>query len=316
MKIFGGDKSKYFAKEICENLGIELGKSHKEVFSDGEFKASLEETVRGENIYLVQSTFQPAENLLELLQLIDACRRSDAKKIIVVMPYFGFARQEKKDRPREPITASLIANILEAAGASHIITMDLHSDQIQGFFKVPVSHLYSSAIFVPFMRKDLLNDKIMIVSPDMGGSKRAKAYSQYFSTDMAICYKYRTEKNKVNEMMVIGDVIGRDCLIVDDIIDTAGTLCKCADLLIEKGANSVRAAITHPILSGNAYENIGKSKLTEIIVTNSIPLRTMQGLRDCEIIGFEKVVSISVASLFANVINNIENHTSISAIFL
>lgn len=316
MKIFATKRSVYFAKEICKNLNVELGLSKRKDFSDGEFTHGFHETVRGKTVYLVGSTFQPTDNLMELLMMADSAKRAGASSIVAIIPYFGFARQDKKDEPRVPITASLVAKMIETSGINHVITMDLHAEQIQGFFDIPVSHIYSSASMVPFVREKLCGRNIIIVSPDIGGSKRAKAYSQYFSTDMAICYKYRAETNKIKEMMVIGNVEGRDVIIVDDMADTANTLCKCADLLFEKGAKSVRAMVVHPVLSGDAYRNIGNSKLEELIVTNSIPLIGTSEFTDIEYEGRKKVTVVDVAPLFASVIKNVENHTSISANFL
>lgn len=319
MKIFAGKRSVYFADKICKELGVSLNCSERKDFSDGEFVHALNETVRGENVYLIQSTFQPTDNLFELLQMADASKRAGAKSIVAVIPYFGFARQDKKDGPRMPITAALTAKMIEASGVNHVVTMDLHAEQIQGYFNIPVSHLYSSTSVVPFVRESLFDKNIMVAAPDMGASKRAKAYAQYLQTDMVICYKQRAEANKIKEMTVIGNVEGRDIIIVDDMADTAGTLCTCANMLLEKGANSVRAMVTHPILSGKAYENIGSSKLEELIVTNSIPLRPATDFSYNnveEYAGFNKITVVDVAPLFASVIHNIENHTSISANFI
>lgn len=326
MKIFGGAQSTYFAEEICKNLGVELGLSERKNFSDGEYIPMFLETVRGQNVYLVQSTFQPTDNLMELLQMADAAKRSGAKNIVAIIPYFGFARQDRKESSRVPITSALVAKMIEASGINHVVTMDLHADQIQGFFNIPISHLYSSVSIVPFVRENLFNKELIVAAPDMGASKRAKVYSQYFHTDMVICYKYRAEANQVKEMKIIGNVEGRDVIVVDDLIDTAGTLCKCADMLIEKGAKTVVAAITHPILSGDAYKNLGNSKLEKLIVTNSIPVSPYYPFvpshenpdieKDAGYLGLKKISIVDVAPLFANVIKNIENNTSISANFL
>ena len=319
MKVFGGVKSTYFAKEICKNLSIDLGLSERKDFSDGEFIPNFEETVRGKNVYLVQSTFQPLDNLFELLMMADAAKRSGAKSIIGVVPYKGFARQDKKDIPRTPITSSLIAKMIENSGINHLITMDLHNNSIEGFYNIPVSHLYSSAVVVPYIRERFFNKNLIIVSPDMGGTKKAKVYSQFLRTDMAICYKYRESANEVKEMKLIGDVRGKDCLIIDDIADTCGTLVKCASILKENGANSVIAAIAHPIFSGRAYERVATSDIEEIIVTNSIPLVGKEVLlqnRPDSIIGYNKVKVVDVAPLFASAIRSIENGTSISANFI
>ena len=329
MKIFGGVKSIYFAEEICKTLGIGIGKSTRKDFSDGEFISKLDETVRGENVYIVQSTCQPTNNLMELIQLADASKRAGAKSIIAVIPYFGFARQDRKSESRTPITAALIAKIIEVSGVNQVVTMDLHADQLQAFFNIPVSHIFSSASLVPFIRERVDGDFI-IAAPDTGATQRAKAYSNFLKTDMIVCYKNRAEANKIKEMMVIGNVEGKHVLIVDDMADTCGTLSKCAEVLLEKGALSVKAVATHPVLSGKAYENIGNSKIQELIVTNSIPLKdfnsfeAMQNIaigkgfsgNISEIEGYNKITVVDVAPLFANVINNIENHTSISANFL
>jgi ribose-phosphate pyrophosphokinase len=253
---------------------------------------------------------------MELLMMADAAKRAGVKSIIAIIPYFGFARQDKKDVPRVSITSALIAKMIEASGINHVVTMDLHADQIQGFFNIPISHLYASVAVVPFIRENLFDKDLIVSAPDMGAAKRAKAYSQYLHTDMVICYKYRAEANKIKEMKVIGSVEGKDVLVVDDLIDTAGTLCKCADMLIEKGAKSVMAAVTHPILSGEAYENLANSKLEKLIVTNSIPITSSKFHYDEQYRGHEKIEVVDVAPLFASVIKNIENHTSISANFL
>ena len=270
-------------------------------YSDGEYQPSLNETVRGAYVFIVQSTFTPADNLFELLLMIDAARRASAYKIAAVIPYFGFARQDRKDKPRVAIGAKLIANLLTKAGVDRIITMDLHADQIQGFFDVPVDHLFSSTIFVPFINS-LKLENLVVASPDIGGSKRANTYSKFLQVPMVICHKYREKANVVSEMTVIGDVKGKNVIIIDDIIDTAGTLSKAADLMMNQGALSVRAFITHPVLSGPAYDRITESKLTELYVTDTIPLKKPH----------PKIKVLTVANLFAEVIKKVFTCQSIS----
>lgn len=322
MKIFTGTKSVDFAKNICEHLDVKLSPSRRQDFSDGEFTTHIEETVRGQIVYLVQSTFQPSDNLFELLMMADACKRAGASKIVAVVPYFGYARQDKKDAPRVPITASLIARFMEDAGVDHLVTMDLHADQIQGFFRIPVSHIYSSAVMVPFLKKIMNGKNLIMASPDMGGTKRAKSYSKFFDTDMVVCYKHRTEANKIAEMMLVGDVKGKDVLLIDDLIDTAGTICKAADMMLAKGALSVSAVVTHPVLSGDAFGHLGRSGIDKLYVTDSISIEnsdvvggTEEFINDTNI-GRSKVEVISTASLFGDIIKNIENNQSISVNFL
>ena len=305
MKIFSGQATEYLTQKIAASYGTKLGKSVVFKFSDGEFQPGYDETVRGNFVFIVQSTFQPTDNLFELLLMIDAARRASAYKVVAVIPYFGFARQDRKDRPRVAIGAKLVADILTAAGADRIITMDLHADQIQGFFNVPVDHLYASAVFIPFI-KSLGLENIAIASPDTGGTKRANAYAKFLKTEMVIGYKLREKANEVSEMKIIGDVDGKHVIIVDDIIDTAGTIVKAADVLLEKGAKSVRAIITHAVLSGPAYERIENSKLTELIVSDTIPLKQESS----------KIKVLSVASIFADVIKKVYNYQSISESFL
>ncbi len=278
-------------------------------FSDGEFQPSFEETVRGCDVFIVQSTFPPSDNLMELLLLIDAAKRASAKEIIAVIPYFGFARQDRKDKPRVAIGAKLVANLLGSAGVTRIMTMDLHADQIQGFFDVPVDHLYASSIFLPYI-ENLALPNLTIAAPDMGGSKRANAYAKYLKSDIVICYKQRKKANEISSMTVIGEVEGRDIVLIDDIVDTAGTLCKAADMMMEKGASSVRAVCTHPILSGNAYANIESSSISELVVTDTIPLR--KGHEELT----SKITVLSVADLFADVVEMVHNHESISTKFI
>lgn len=305
VKIFAGSSTKSLAASIAKSFGMELGKSSINRFSDGEFQPSFEESVRGSDVFIIQSTYPPTDNLFELLLMVDAAKRASAKRIVAVIPYFGFARQDRKDQPRVPIGAKLVANMLVAAGVSRVMTMDLHADQIQGFFEVPVDHLYASAVFSQAI-KDLNLPNLIMASPDMGGSKRAYAYAKYLESDVVICYKQRKKANNIDKMFVIGDVEGKDVVLVDDMIDTAGTLTKAADLMKEKGATSVRAICTHPILSGNAYERIENSALTELLVTDTIPLK-QEG---------SKIRVISVADLFAKVIYKVHNYESISSYFI
>jgi ribose-phosphate pyrophosphokinase len=278
---------------------------NKNIFSDGEFQISFEESIRGRRIFLIGSTMPPTENLMEMLLMIDAAKRASARHITAVMPYYGWARQDRKDKPRVPIAAKMVAKLLQAAGATRIMTMDLHADQIQGFFEIPVDHLYASTILLPHVRSLNLED-ITIASPDMGGSKRAYAYSKYLNCEVVICYKQRKKANVISYMELIGDVQGRNVIIVDDMVDTAGTLTKAADLMMERGALSVRALATHAILSGNAYERIEKSALKELIVTDSIPLKKESS----------KIKVVSCAPLFAEVMHKVQNNTSISDNFL
>ena len=305
-KVFAGTNSEYMAKEICENLGVELGKMNIQHFADGEFEVSFEESIRGRDVYLVQSTFANSDNLMELLLMIDAARRASARTVIAVMPYFGWARQDRKDKPRVSIAAKLVANLLSVAGVDRLITMDLHADQIQGFFDVPVDALYASGIFVPYI-KSLNIEDLSIAAPDMGGAKRANTYAKHLSAPIIISHKERAKANVVGKMTAIGDVKGRNVIIVDDMIDTAGTICMAADMLMEKGAKSVRAAITHPILSGQAYEKINASALQEVIVTDTIPLNPEKDL--------SKFKVMTVADIFANVIERVHNYKEISSIF-
>jgi ribose-phosphate pyrophosphokinase len=305
IKLFSGSASQYLAEKIAKSFGTQLGRTSITRFSDGEFQPAYDESVRGSTVFIIQSTFPPAENLFELLMLIDAAKRASAYKVVAVMPYFGFARQDRKDRPRCSIGAKLVANLLTAAGVDRIMSMDLHADQLQGFFDVPVDHLYASPIFVPYIR-NLNLDNIVIAAPDMGGTKRANAYSRFLNTEMVICYKLRKKPNVVEEIRVIGDVQGKNVIIVDDMIDTAGTITMAADLMIGMGAKSVRAVISHPVLSGPAYERIEKSQLTELLVTDTIPLR-----QECS-----KIKVLTVADVFADVIEKVYNYQSISSNFI
>jgi ribose-phosphate pyrophosphokinase len=305
IKIFAGSNSQDLAAKIAKAYGAELGKVNKIEFSDGEFAVSFEETVRGQTVFLVQSTMPPADNLFELLLMVDAARRASAYKICVVIPYFGYARQDRKDKPRVPIGAKLVANMLMAAGIDRIMTMDLHADQIQGFFEVPVDHLFGSTIFNAEIEK-MNNGNLIMAAPDAGGAKRANSYAKRLDIGLAICHKQRKKANEVAEMTVIGDVSGKDVVLVDDMCDTAGTLTKAADLFMEKGAKSVRAFCTHAVLSGPAYDRIENSKITELIVTDTIPLKKQS----------DKIRVLSVADLFGDVILKNVNNESISSHFI
>ncbi|TVR74560.1 MAG: ribose-phosphate pyrophosphokinase [Marinilabiliales bacterium] len=305
IKFFSGKSSMYLADKIAKSYGMELGKSSVIQFSDGEFQPCFDESVRGCVVFIVQSTFPPTENLFELLLMIDAAKRASAYKVVAVIPYLGFARQDRKDKPRVSIGAKLVADLLSKAGVSRIMTMDLHADQIQGFFDVPVDHLYASAIFVPYIKKMQL-DNLAIAAPDMGGTKRANAYSRFLNSEMVICYKLRKKANFVDEITIIGDVEGKNVVIVDDMIDTAGTLLLAADLMMQKGASSVRAVSTHPVLSGQAIEKIEKSSLREVVVTDTIPLKQKS----------DKITVLTVADLFAEVIGKVYNYQSISSTFI
>jgi ribose-phosphate pyrophosphokinase len=304
-KIFACSQSVYLAEQIAKNYGVPLGKVTFSKFSDGEFQPSFEETVRGQDVFIVQSTMPPSDNLFELLLLVDAAKRASARKIIALMPYFGFARQDRKDKPRVAIGAKLVANMLMAAGVNRVITMDLHADQIQGFFEVPVDHLFASTIFYPELEK-LNNGNLIMAAPDAGGAKRANSYAKKLNTSLAMCHKHRKKANEVAEMTVIGDVAGKDVILLDDMCDTAGTLTTAADLFMEKGALSVRAFCTHAVLSGPAYERIENSKLTELVVTDTIPLKHHS----------DKIRVLSTAELFADVIRRLVNNQSISSHFL
>ena len=304
-KIFACSQSIELAKNIAKEYGVSLGNVITTHFSDGEFQPAFEESIRGRRIFLIGSTFPSADNLMEMLLMCDAAKRASARHITAVMPYFGWARQDRKDKPRVAIGAKLVAKLLESAGATRIMTMDLHADQIQGFFEKPVDHLFASTIFLPYVNS-LGLDNLTIASPDMGGSKRAYAYSKYLESDVVICYKQREKANVISHMELIGDVKGKNVILVDDMIDTGGTLTKAADLMIERGALSVRAICTHPILSGDAYDRIQNSQLTELIVSDTIPLKK----------DVSKIKVVSCATLFADVMHKVQDNTSISDEFL
>ncbi len=304
-KIFACTQSTVLAEKIAKSYGLNLGNVIFSRYSDGEFQPSFEESVRGARIFIIGSTNPSSENLMEMLLMLDAAKRASARHITAVMPYFGWARQDRKDKPRVPIAAKLVAKMLEAAGATRIITMDLHADQIQGFFEKPVDHLFASTIFLPYLKK-LNLDNLTIASPDMGGSKRAYAYSKAMESDVVICYKQRAKANVISHMELIGDVKGKNVVLVDDMVDTAGTLTKAADLMMERGAISVRAITTHGLLSGDAYEKIEKSQLEELIVTDSIPIKKESS----------KVKVLGCADLFADVMQRVHNNTSIASKFL
>lgn len=304
LKIFTGRNSRYLTEKICDSLDVDLGHSSCPVFADGEFEPCYEETIRGSHIFIVQSTPPPFETLMELLLMIDAAKRASAYKVIAVIPYFGYARQDRKDKPRVSIGAKLVADLLSVAGIDRLITMDLHADQIQGFFNVPVDHLYASTLFVPFIEKLGLKD-IVIASPDVGGTKRANTYARMLETGIVICHKTRARPNEVGNMTVIGEVKGKDVIIVDDMIDTAGTITKAANLMKKEGARSVRAFAAHGVLSGPAVERIEKSELEEVYFTDSIKPRTESS----------KIKYISTADAFAEAIKRVYKNQSISSLY-
>ncbi|MFZ9171721.1 MAG: ribose-phosphate pyrophosphokinase [Sediminibacterium sp.] len=305
VKIFSGTGSQELAQKIAQRFGAPIGKVNIQRFSDGEIQPVFLESVRGDYVFLVQSSFAPTDNLMEMLLMIDAAKRASAYKIIAVLPYYGYARQDRKDKPRVAIGAKLIATLLEAAGANRVITMDLHAAQIQGFFEVPVDHLDSSAIFIPYIN-DLKLQNLAFAAPDVGSTNRVREIASYFNAEMVICDKHRKRANEIASMVVIGDVTGKDIILVDDICDTGGTLAKAAGLLKEKGARSVRAMITHPVLSGNAYANIENSVLEELVVCDTIPLKQESS----------KIKVISVADLFAIAIRNAYENKSITSLFI
>lgn len=305
VKIFSGSTSRVFAERLATAYGQPLGDLTFQRFSDGEFQTSYEETVRGSTIFLVQSTPPPTDTLFELLLMVDAAKRASAKEIIAVMPYFGWARQDRKDKPRVAIGAKLVADMLHTAGVNRIMTMDLHADQIQGFFNVPVDHLYASTLFIPYI-ESLNLPNLTMAAPDMGGSKRANAYAKHLKSEIVICYKQRSKANVVDSITAIGEMEGKNIVLLDDLIDTGGTLCKAAEMMLDRGALSVRALCTHAVLSGKAYENIEKSKILELIVTDTIPLKQESS----------KIKVLSVAGMFADVFHRVITNESISSHFI
>ncbi|MBD5242188.1 MAG: ribose-phosphate pyrophosphokinase [Paramuribaculum sp.] len=305
IKIFAGTKSRYMGEEICKNLGMKLGEMNIQHFADGEFEVSFEEPIRGCEVYLVQSTFPNSDNLMELLLMIDAAKRASAHSVIAVIPYFGWARQDRKDKPRVSIAAKLVADLLSAAGVNRVITMDLHADQIQGFFNVPVDHLYASSVFIPYIESLKLEDMV-IATPDVGGAKRANSYAKYLDVPLVLCHKQRAKANVVESMTVIGDVKDKNVILIDDMVDTAGTITKAADLMMSKGAKSVRALASHAIMSDPASERVDNCAMTEMIFTNSIPFN-----KECK-----KATILSVAKLIADTIRRIHNHESISSQYI
>jgi len=303
VNIFSGEATHYLAEKIAAQYGKPLGIVQVSHFRDGEFQPSYEQTIRGNDVFIVQSTFAPSDNLMELLLLIDAAKRASAKKVVALIPYFGFARQDRKDKPRVSIGAKLIANLLTAAGVDRIITMDLHSDQIQGFVDIPVDHLYASSIFVPALQQ-LDNKNLVMATPDTGGTKRAAAYAKFLDTDLVVCFKQRPKPNEVSSIRIIGDVKGKDVVLVDDIIDTATTITMAADLMVDQGARTVRAICTHPVFSGDALKKIHHSKLTEVWITDTIPRQET-----------EKIKILSTAEIFADVIMRVHRNKSISGYY-
>ena len=305
-KVFSGTNSRYLANEIAKELGVELGKLHIQHFADGEFEVSYEESVRGAEVYLIQSTFNSSENLMELLLMIDAAKRASAKSIAAVIPYFGWARQDRKDKPRVSIAAKMVADLLSAIGIDRLITMDLHADQIQGFFNVPVDHLYASSVFVPYI-ESLHLDNLVIASPDVGGAKRANSYSSYFNAPLVLCHKQRMQANVVANMTIIGDVKDKNVILIDDMVDTAGTICKAANIMKEAGAKSVRAFVSHAVMSDPASERVMASGLDELVFSNSIPFEQEK----CP-----KAHILSIAGLFADTITRVHDNRSISSAYL
>ncbi|MCQ2135898.1 MAG: ribose-phosphate pyrophosphokinase [Bacteroidales bacterium] len=305
LKVFACRNSREFGERVANHLGVKLGEVTTDVFSDGEIQPAFQESVRGASVFIVQSTCPPAENLLELLLMIDAAKRASAHKVIAVIPYFGWARQDRKDRPRVSIGAKLVANLLHASGCDRVMTCDLHADQIQGFFDFPVDHIYASTVFIPYLQS-LNNENLAIAAPDMGGAKRANTYAKYLKCPVIICHKQRTKANVVGSITAIGDVEGKDVIIIDDMIDTAGTLTAAANVLKEMGAHSVRACATHAVLSGPAYDRIAASQLEEVIVSDTLKL-TDDPAKDKS-----KIKVIPLAETFANIISSVYNYSSIS----
>jgi len=305
VKIFSCTQSMTLSKQIAKDFGKDLGVVSFQRYSDGEFQPSFEESIRGSRVFIIGSTNPSTDNLMEMLLMLDAARRASARHITAVIPYFGWARQDRKDKARVPIGAKLVAKLLESAGATRIITMDLHADQIQGFFEKPVDHLYASSIFVPYL-KSLNIDNLTIASPDMGGSKRAYAYSKFLDSDVVICYKQRSKGNIISHMELIGDVTGKNVVLIDDMVDTAGTLTSAADLMIKKGAESVIAICTHALLSGDAYEKIEKSKLSKLITSDSIEIKKKSN----------KIEHLSCSKIFSEAMYNVHHNKSIDKLFI
>jgi ribose-phosphate pyrophosphokinase len=305
VKIFSGTGSQYLAEKIAKKFGEPLGKVNIQRFSDGEIGVEFQESIRGRSVFLVQSTYAPTDNLMELLLMIDAAKRASAYKVIAVMPYYGYARQDRKDRPRVAIGSKLVANMLTAAGADRVVTMDLHAPQIQGYFDIPVDHLDSSAIFIPYIESLNLKN-LTFAAPDVGSANRIREISTYFECEMVICDKHRKRANEIASMVVIGDVTDRDIVLIDDICDTGGTLAKSAGLMKDKGARSVRALCTHPVLSGKAYENIQNSELEELVVCDTIPVKNLS----------DKIKILSVDELFAVALRNAYENKSINSLFI
>lgn len=303
--VFSGTATRYLAEKICASLGCPLGNLQITKFSDGEFAVSYEESIRGRDVFLVQSTFPNSDNLMELLLMIDAAKRASARQIIAVMPYFGWARQDRKDKPRVSIGAKLVADLLSVAGIDRLITMDLHADQIQGFFDVPVDHLYGSGVILPYLA-NLNLDNLVIASPDVGGAKRAKTFAKYLNCPLVLCNKTRARANVIESMQIIGDVKDKDVVIVDDMVDTAGTITKAADIMKEAGARSVRACASHCVMSGPASDRVQESALEEIVFTDSIPYA-----HRCA-----KVKQLSVADMFAETIRRVLQNQSISSQYI
>lgn len=306
IKLFSGTETRYLTEMISEFSKLPIGKSSCPRFSDGEFEPCYDETIRGSHSFIVQSTFPSSDNLMELLLMVDAAKRASAGQVIAVIPYFGFARQDRKDKPRVSIGAKLVANLLSTAGIDRLITMDLHADQIQGFFDVPVDHLSSTSIFIPFIEKNLMSDNLVVASPDVGGSKRANVYAKHLGTDLVLCHKTRSQANTIGTMTLIGEVKGKDVIIIDDMIDTGGTITKAADLMKDAGAKSVRVFASHPLLSGPAYERIDASGIDEVYFTDSIPLKKSS----------PKIKTLSCAEIFAEVIQKVYKKESISTSFI
>lgn len=306
VKIFSGTESRYFAEKVAASYGLPLGDLEVQRFSDGEIAVHFNESVRGSEVFLIQSTFPPADNLMELMLMVDAAKRASAHKVIVVMPYYGYARQDRKDKPRVSIGAKVMANAIQAVGADRLMTCDLHAGQIQGFFDIPVDHLDGSAIFVPYLRSLNLGQDLIFASPDVGGVVRTRSFAKVFGVEMVVCDKHRKRANEIASMQVIGDVEGMDVVLVDDLVDTAGTITKAAELLMGKGAKSVRAIATHGVLSGPAYDRIENSVLKELVISDTIPLRHESS----------KIKVLTFSDLFARAISNVVTHDSISSLFI